>query len=151
MHRRRARAIKALLGSIPILAVDPRLQACQQEFDEIHLVHKVRSDLRRRLLEVFHAARAIDSTLAIFVTGHGCRDRKGRAVSNLGGYLVALREHSVPTLRRITGPQKRRFKKRITDPRNRYIHIAGSRPSTDQEVVEFVAEVAACVAVVSRL
>jgi hypothetical protein len=127
------------------------LNAILDEFAEAHTVRRVRKATRRQLLEILHSTRALDTALAAFIDHHGCRDGKGRVPHSLGQYLFALRDHSVVGLGRITGPERLQFNSAIVVPRNRYAHEAGTFPSGEAEVNSLLAEMGACLTVVTRL
>jgi hypothetical protein len=64
---------------MPFLTGNPQLSVLQAEFNEVYGVRKIRRASRRRLLEVLHSTRALDSTLKAFINHHGCLQRAGRA------------------------------------------------------------------------
>ena len=144
--------MQAIVSGVPCLAAHPWQPAIQDEFNEVHLVRRVRRDARRRLLEVLHSTRALDTTLAVFVGHHNCHSPRHRnAPNSLGGYLYALRDHSVPGLQRIAEPHRANFQQQIVAIRNRYMHEAGSMPTNDTDIQSLLSEMHACLALVSRL
>lgn len=151
MHKRRARTLEALACGVPCLAAHPRLKSIRAEFAEVYAVRKVRRATRRRLLEVLHSTRAIDTALAAFVGHHGCVPSNGRSPKSLGQYLHALHDHTVPGLRQLTKTQRDHFNLKIARPRNLYMHDAGTFPSLDADVQALLSEMAACLAAVARL
>jgi len=156
VHRQRVRLLQALVRGVPCLTGSPQFGALLQEFGEVHSVRRIRRATRRRILEVLHSTRALDSTLKAFVDHHGClsKGRHGRAGSipkNLGAYLYALRDHTVPALAKLPEAQRQRFQKTIVDARNTYMHQAGAFPGSDVDIHLLLGEMHACLAVVSRL
>ena len=149
-HRRRVRTLQALVGSIPCVALHPSGTAIQVEFSEVHRARRVRKAERRRLLEVLHSTRALDSTLSVFVSHHGC-STGGRSARSLGAYLRALESHAVPTLGRLPSALRWHFQSTIADPRNKYMHEAGAAPATDGDLVALLSEMHSCLAAVARL
>jgi hypothetical protein len=151
LHKRRIRTIQAIVSSIPCIAGHAKQQAIADEFGEVHLVRKIRRDTRRRILEVLHSTRALDTTLSAFVGHHGCLPRGGRTPSNLGAYLIALRDHTVSGLSSLNETQRSHFQKVIVRVRNAYMHEAGALPQNDSDVHVLLAEMQACIAIVARL
>jgi hypothetical protein len=156
LHKARVRALQALVAGVPCLAANPQHSLLQQEFNEVYAVRKVRRSSRRRILEVLHSTRALDSTLKAFVRHHGClpKPKKGKTStppSSLGGYLYALRDHAVVGLGAITEPQRHGFQAQIVDTRNVYMHEAGAFPVLDADVQTLLSEMHTCLWVVSRL
>ena len=152
MHKQRVRTLQALVAGLPAVSSSPVGSIVVAEFGEVYLTRKVRIRPRRRLLEIVHAARALDSALAQFVNYHGCKAPKQKKLPrNLGAYLIALERHSVPGLGTFAAAQTQSFQQNIVDVRNHYMHEAGAAPSTDTEAATLLAHMAACLTAVSRL
>lgn len=151
MHRARVRTLQALVAGTQCLAAHPQHSAIQAEFSEVYAVRRIRRSARRRLLEVLHSTRALDTTLAAFVTHHGCRMSNGKVPKALGQYLYALRDHSVGGLGTLAEAHRKQFQTGITNRRNRYMHEAFAFPVTDVEVRSLLAEMDNCLTVVTRL
>lgn len=156
VNLKRVRTLQAIVAGIRCIATDPKHQTIQDEFGEVYRVGKVRHTDRRRLLEVLHSTRALDTALSSFVRFHGClpRPRGGRPSSppnTLGGYLIALEEHSITGLGALTPAQTRHFQTVIVDRRNVYVHEAGAVPMGDPEVHVLLSEMDSCLMAVSRL
>jgi hypothetical protein len=151
VHKARVRTLQALASGTPSLAAHPRLPDIQAEFGEVYAVRKVRRADQRRLMEVLHSTRALDTALAVFVDHHGCLPSNGRKPTGLGQYLYALRDHSVSGLSRLAEGHRQRFNAAIARPRNRYLHQAATFPASDAETQVLLAEMAALVTVVIRL
>jgi hypothetical protein len=86
LHKRRIQAIQAIVASTPAIALEPKHWIIQGEFNEVHRVRKVPQAARRRLLEVLHSSRALDTALSVFVAHHKCSNKR----PTLGSYLVSL-------------------------------------------------------------
>lgn len=118
-----------------------------QEFAEVVKVGKVRAKYRRRLLQILHTSRALDSALNGFNTYHVVSCRK-----SLGGYLMGLTNHRSATLKgKLASAEKVRFQKEIVDLRNKYMHEAGAFPKDDKEILAFLAEMEFCLTTVLGL
>src|SRR6266478_7446913 len=102
-------SLQALISGLPCLAADPSLTSIQSEFAEVYAVRKVRRATRRRILEVLHSTRAVDTALRAFVVHHGCRTPGKPAPNSLGQYLYALRDHTVAGLGRFPESQRHHF------------------------------------------
>lgn len=148
-HRNRILTLQALAASIPCIAAHSMSSAIQMEFRDVLRARRVRAQLRRRLLEVLHSSRALDTTLAAFVGHHGCF--KGKPPRSLGAYLIALEVHTLPTLGKLSASQRRHFQSTIVDPRNRFMHEAGAFPVADSELSILLSEMHTCLAVLARL
>ena len=150
MHKARVHTLQALCAGLPCLATSSSLGNIQSEFAEVHAVGRIRFVRRRRILEILHSTRALDTTLRVFITHHGCTGRRGTP-RGLGQYLCALRDHSVAGLGHLTPTDTQRFVRNISDERNRYIHEAGKNPTADVDVQILLSEMHACLTIVSRL
>jgi hypothetical protein len=151
MHKARVRTLQALVAGMPCIAAHPNLPSIKSEFAEVYAVRKVRRATRRRILEVLHSTRALDTTLATFVGHHGCRMTGNRAPKSLGQYLYALRDHTISGLGQLTEPHRHRFNSNIAAPRNRYMHEAGAFPALDSDLQQLLSEMDTCLTVVFRL
>src|SRR5689334_13912003 len=87
------------------------------EFDEAVRVSAIPAEGRRRLLQILHSTRALDTALKAFVHHHAIP-----AKASLGGYLNALTGHRVAGVRRLPPPRQTQYQQRIVDPRNKYMH-----------------------------
>src|SRR5690348_2083763 len=77
-----------------VIRADPSYQAIQSEYIALTAVKKVPQLPRRRLLEVLHSSRALDTFLRVFTQMHGCKV----TAPSLGGYLKSLESHANPKL-----------------------------------------------------
>lgn len=147
LHKQRVRLIQALIAGNPAISSNGLHSTIQTEFFEAYQVCRVRSRQRRHLLQVVHITRALDSALSVFIDYHGCTSKH-----SLGGYLWSLARHQSASLNNQLLPQdRRRFQNSIVDIRNRFLHEAGSYPTTDDEINTLLAEMQDCLVVVFRL
>jgi hypothetical protein len=145
-YHKRVAALTALVAGSRVLGAV--LGVVSAEFREVVRVKRVGSIMRRRLLQVLHSTRALDTALAEFTAGHHCQ---GRARS-LNQYLKELTRHSSASLRRqLTISEHGRFKASIANIRNQYMHRAGTFPPTDAEVASLLVEMDDCLALVIAL
>jgi hypothetical protein len=146
-HRRRIRTIQAIIAGSPAIVNDPLYDVIIREFDEVYCARRVRIRDRRRLLQVLHSTRALDTCLRVFIDFHNCPSAR-----SLGGYLRSLQNHRSPTLRgRLSHPERHRFQNSITNNRNRYMHEAGAYPTDDNEVAQLLSEMQDCLLIVLAL
>ena len=137
--KRRVRFMKALVeGSL--VSSSGRLADIQAEFEEVLLARRVLKKSRKRLLQVLHSTRALDSTLKEFTDVHGCLPSS----PSLGRYLYELQSGNCTSLKRLRKPERVRYQKQIVDLRNKYMHEAGLMPADDSEVLTLLAEMQAC-------
>jgi hypothetical protein len=147
-HKARINTLQALIaGSSSIVGAASVIH----EFSEVHLVRRVRNDRRRRLLEIVHSVRALDTTLREFVAHHKCMPKSNKIPQTLGQYLFALRDHKTPNLQQISEAARQHFQQSIVSARNKYMHEAGVFPSHDQATYILLAEMHACLATVLAL
>ena len=142
----RIRALQALVAG------SSSLGACasvvDQEFCEVHAVRKIRRAPRRRLLELLHSARALDTALAEFVAVHKCKQNG----QSMGSYLIALETHKLTTgLGNLPKQSRIHFQKTIVDERNRYLHQAGAFPNSDPQIDILLSEIHTCLSTVIGL
>jgi hypothetical protein len=149
-HKTRVRTIQALLAGCHSIALSPAYPIIHSEFQEVHAVRRIRRDFRRRLLEVLHSARGLDTVLKTVVVTNGCTSGTKR-LTGMGSYLYALRDHSVSGLGRITEANRLIYQNNIVKKRNTYLHEAGAFPVTDTEVNILLSEMHACISTVVAL
>ena len=121
--------------------------AVTAEFAQASRVRRMLPEERRRLLQVLHATRALDTTLSEVV-----RVRANPVVHqphSLGQYLDVL---AGPGTRSGTLPHQDRvlYKRTIADVRNRFMHEADSYPES-HELAALLGQMTACLAKVLRL
>ena len=150
-HKTRIRTIQTLLAGCPALSTALAQSIIQGEFNEVYAVRRIRRDSRRRLLEVLHSARGLDTMLKTFVHHHGCSSPRKPAPKAMGAYLFALRDHSIAGLGKITETDRNYFQSRIVNTRNTYLHEAGAFPLNDNDVNILLADMHFCIAKVIAL
>jgi hypothetical protein len=94
---------------------------------------------RRRLLQVLHSTRVLDSTLA----GALRFLQAPSGGKSLGSYLHGLKDKQV-----ISDQERESFQKQIVDPRNTCMHQAGAYPKSDHEVNILLSAMDSCLATV---
>jgi hypothetical protein len=151
LHKTRVRALQALVAGMPCFVGHGQTATVLAEFNEVYAVRKIRRSTRRRLLEVLHSTRALDTLLAAFITHHGCLTKKSTKPVSLGGYLYALRDHSIGGLSKLSEPHRNHFQVNIVKVRNKYMHEAGATPNADAEIQVLLGEMHTCIAIVARL
>jgi hypothetical protein len=148
-HKARITTLQALVAGAPAVSSAAKVI---NELAEVHFVRKVRNDRRRRLLEIVHSVRALDTTLRDFVTHHKCIPKgQSQIPKSLGGYLFALRQHNNSSLGQITEAQRQHFQQSIVSKRNTYMHEAAMFPVNDQVANVLLADMQFCLATVLAL
>lgn len=150
-HSARIRAIEALVAGRPCIAGSAAYPVITREFREVHAVRKIRKSARRRLLEVFHGARALDTLLSTFVNHYGCQVPGKKPPKAMGPYLYALRDHTVSGLGHLAEGHRSTFQSNVVTKRNHYLHEAGAFPMTDSEVNVLLADMDTCISIVMAL
>ena len=145
-HRRRIRALQALVAG-SILASDSLYPQIDEEFAEVYRVRLVRRRNRRRLLQVLHSTRALDSSLKVFVTIFGLSPRN----PSLGAYLWELTNHNQSRLGNLPEADRRRYQSEIVDLRNEFMHEAGAFPPDDQQIKVLLSDMHSCLCQVLSL
>lgn len=110
-RQKRVETLKALVAGSILATNTANLAAIQSEFDETVKVEKVPTLNRRRLLQVLHSTRALDTTLATFVIVKGCfvpTPRSPRPTS-LGSCLKSLERHGVSSMNQLSAQQRRHY------------------------------------------
>ena len=112
---KRIRTMQALLEGNACIFNSPALPILKSEFSEVFAVRKIRMSKRRRLMELLHAARALDTTLKTVVNFYNCTGPSlyNKPPKAMGSYLIALNEHSVAAIGNITSTEKLHFKKKL--------------------------------------
>lgn len=133
------------------IGLSPAGVVVNAEFDAVHQAGRIRNPNRRRILEILHSARGLDSSLKSYVQHHGCQEPGKPAPTGMGGYLHALQKHTVAGLGKLTGMQRTHFQTSIVNKRNTFLHAAGTFPATDVEVDTLLSEIHTCLATVAAL
>lgn len=135
-HRPAATLAAIVLGSSKVAAGDRA--HIRSELDEITNIRRLHPNERRRLLQLIHAMRAFDTSLAAVARHHGCVPVR----PSMGAYLVEFaRLSALP----FTGTDRQYFQARLVRRRNSLMHEAGNYPAGDQEVISLIGLMYACV------
>lgn len=137
--KQRVQFMQSLVAGSPVSST-PKHSDIQAEFDEVLLVRRVLKQSRKRLLQVLHSTRALDSTLKEFTALHGCLPHP----PSLGRYLYELRDGNCTSLGQISERERHRYQTKIVNLRNTYMHEAGLMPANDSEILTLLAEMQAC-------
>ncbi|GJM16103.1 MAG: hypothetical protein DHS20C13_14300 [Thermodesulfobacteriota bacterium] len=146
-HRRRIRAMQSLIAGTPCFSgQEPTII---NEYQDVYLCRRIRSNKRKLLLQLLHSTRALDTSLKNFVTYHNCNVNG----NSLGSYLRSLiRPHHHSSLSgSLTRPQVDYFQDKIVNKRNHYVHEAGAFPSSDREIEILLNEMQNCLTIVLAL
>ena len=114
----------------------------QEEFKEVLRLRRVRKKPRKRLLQVLHSTRALDTTLGEFLRLNSVKLKS----PTLGSYLYAFRDNSFGGRKPISELERVQYQKKIVKLRNKYMHEAGEMPENDLEVMTLLAEMQSCLA-----
>ena len=87
ISRDRAATLKALIAGSAACSATPVARAITEEIDALYNARLVRPRPRRSLLEVLHAARALDSCLSAIKPHYNC----STSSKGMGDYLTALK------------------------------------------------------------
>lgn len=144
-HAKRIATIQALIaGSIVTGAAEyPVISA---EFSQVPILGRLRNKARRRLLQVLHSTRAVDTALKCFLLHHGCTPG-----TSINRHLAELTKHNAASISQLSKSEHARYRVSIANPRNRYMHVAGAHPVDDAEVATLLGEMDACLARVLAL
>lgn len=134
-HRRRIDALKALT----VLALPPPdATLVNDELERVCASGRIRLQSRRRLLEVIHSSRAVDTGLRKYLVY-----RAGVAKKTIGAVLIYLRDSGVAGAT-LPASSCRAHQTSVADVRNRYAHEAGAFPPSAAEVDSLLAAMHAC-------
>jgi hypothetical protein len=147
VHKTRLRTIQALLAGSAV-GTHTDYPTITGELQQVLEVRRIPALPRRRLLQILHSTRALDSSLRTFTTIHGCCPVSGQS---LKVYLDALTKHTQPSLGRLTPDEVKHFQRTIINIRNKYMHAAGSFPAGDAEIATLLSEMQLCLARVLAL
>lgn len=141
--RSRNKLMQALVRGSTIYGTTPELNHVDAELEELGRCRGMQPVKRQRLLQVFHASRALDTCLASVLRSHNRTPRSG--IGTMLNQLKTLPPNARGYLDHNTA---RAFKSTIAHKRNRYAHRAGEFPTSSQEADSLVAEVHACMAMI---
>jgi hypothetical protein len=111
--KKRISAMQALIAGTPIGITS--VAKILDEFTEVYKVEKLNPLKRRRLLQVVHLSRALDSFLREFTATFGVREQ----AHSLGQYLSKLEKHGSSKIGRLPAGMQKQLQTRIVDKRNR--------------------------------
>jgi hypothetical protein len=145
MTSRKARhlTLRAIVKGSPLYGADPALNAVDVELCELGNCGRTQPLNRQRLLQVFHASRALDTSLGVILRSHSIAPKHG-----IGKMLHQL--PSIPPTQRghLPASSVQNYVSTIANPRNRYAHKAGVFPTSTQEVDQIVSEIHACLSAI---
>lgn len=147
VYKRRISAMQALVAGTAVAGNPVMLTTINSEFDEVKRVQQTMPLQRRRLLQVLHSTRALDSFLKSFTDSFGIR---GTAHS-LNEYLIRLENHNNPRVGRLTNGRASYYKVRIANVRNTYMHEAGAFPSSEPEIQTLLSNMHTCLIEIASL
>lgn len=145
VYKRRISAMQALVAGT-VIAKDHTV-TIKNEFEEVRKVEKMKPLPRRRLLQLLHSTRALDSFLRGFTDFYGIRGSNHA----LGEYLNCLGTHTNPHLNKLPNGRAKYYRQKIVDRRNIYMHKAGAFPNNEQEILTLLSEMQSCLAEVASL
>jgi len=137
VHKRRIELMKVLVAG-SVVGGRSEIIDITGELEEVTKVQRVPQLPRRRLLQVLHSTRAMDTTLATFLAFHNIMS--GRS---LGGYINKLGQ-SNPPLRQLSPGEVQQYQNDIVNLRNEYMHRAGGFPGGDSEITALLSNMHAC-------
>ncbi len=148
-YHRRVQTLQVLLsGSPPIASHANEAYVIDGELEEAGKTVKIPQLPRRRLLQILHTTRSLDSSLACFLNHHGITPNR----KSLGGYLIELETIPVPgPIGALPAASRTRYQQNIVKLRNRYMHEAGAFPATDGEIMTLLSEMHSCLTDVLNL
>jgi hypothetical protein len=131
-------------------------QKVLKEFEEVKRVDSMPIEEKiRRLLQILHSTRALDSTLAAFIKNYGYTDPSdpSKKVKSLYGYLhlICFGNPATANIRRLNESDLKKYQQKIVHERNRYMHEADAFPIDDLEIMLLLSEMNECLAKVFSL
>lgn len=134
-YKKRIDTLRVLIDGHPLLKGSPHLTAITGEANRIVHAGRLGTD-RGWLLSVLHTTRTLDTTMQEL-----CSAKSWVGKQSLGGYLKTIALNR-PSLTRVCNG----YQKTIVDPRNKYMHRAGTHPQ-HLEADRILSEMQSCVAV----
>ena len=142
-YRKRIESMRTLIAGSVIGAHPAEANLIDHELADASSTTSVPQLPRRRLLQILHTTRSLDSFLLCFLGHHTVPGNP----KSIGQYLKALVDNGGhPTLLPLSAMTKNRYQTSITNPRNRFMHQAGAFPATEGEVMQILSEMQACIA-----
>lgn len=138
-RRDRARTIEAIIYGSPHFQISHG--PMRDEIGHYRSASNIRNRSTRRLYQVFHLARAVDSTVSTAALIKSNKRAKG-----LGHGLNVLWEAATGQAVTHGDPYSLYGQhKQLIDARNKYAHQAGAFPADDEEVKRFLGRCEACI------
>jgi hypothetical protein len=134
-HKKRIDLIKTLLAGSNISSMGSRYSDVLSEFNEVHNSSRISNVRKKRLIQILHATRGLDTSLSILVWLY----TKKADSNSLGSYL-----HDLVHLRKFNHTTRDHFQRIIVDKRNLFMHKAGAYPISDSEVKVILSEIQQC-------
>ena len=131
-------------------------QKVLKEFEEVKRVDSMAIEEKiRRLLQILHSTRALDSTLAAFIEKYDYTypSYSRKKVKSLYGYLdlICFGNPATANIRRLKESDLKNYQQKIVNERNRYMHEADAFPINDLEILLLLSEMNECLAKVFSL
>ena len=131
-------------------------QKVLKEFEEVKRVDSMAIEEKiRRLLQILHSTRALDSTLAASIKNYGYTDPSdpSKKFKSLYGYLylICFGNPATANIRRLKESDLKKYQQKIVNERNRYMHEADAFPIDDLEILLLLSEMNECLAKVFSL
>lgn len=145
MSARKSRHLlmQALVRGSANFGADPAFSYVDVELGELGRCSTMQPLNRRRLLQVIHASRSLDTCIGAILRLNGKTPEH-----SLGKMLRQLRTLPPAARGYLDHSTASAFVAAIANKRNRYAHRAGAFPNSNMEVDKIVAEIHACMALV---
>ena len=141
----RVTALKALVAG-SVVANSQKYPDILFAFDQINRAQKVRRRDCKRLLQVVHANRALDTTLK--ESNNAYRVTGGFSMSQ---YLKDLVNHNKSNIRKLPKQLQEHYELSIVRLRNRLMHESGVVPQKDSDMLNLLSEMHSCLQTVVKL
>jgi hypothetical protein len=142
---KRVRTLQLIVDSSTAFQDPAAKAAVLDELNEIRRGVSIQPIRRRRLLNILHLARSLETSLRAVVDTNSINlSRRDR---NMGGYLIALTGTTPPLL---SHGVKDDCIKRVGNLRNKIAHGAGSYPHNDQLLDAAMQSAHTCIAMILR-
>ena len=154
IHSKRIDTLKLIATSL--LGNTIPCQKVLKEFEEVKRVDSMAIEEKtRRLLQILHSTRALDSTLAAFIKKYGYTSPpgSGKKAKSLYSYLhlICYGNPATANIRRLKKSDLDKYQRTIVNKRNWYMHEADAFPIDDLEILLLLSEMDECLAKVCSL
>lgn len=155
IHSKRIDTLKVIATSL--LGNTIPCQKVEKEFEEVKRVDSMAIEEKtRRLLQILHSTRALDSTLAAFIKKYGYTYPSGsgkKVKKSLYSYLelICYGNPATANIGKLKKSDLKKYQQTIVNERNRYMHEADAFPIDDREILLLLSEMDECLAKVFRL